>query len=83
MSTQAEIHNRLAPQIVRTIVAEPLAAGGEPTDCLIILETVIVGVCEAVVRLGGDEKVLDVVMDRARQRLAQIRLGGLQTDGTA
>lgn len=83
MTTQAKVHNRIAPKAVEMIVAEPLLAGGGPTDVMVVLETVIVGVCEAVVRLGGDYKVLDVVIAGARQRLAEIRLLPIKPAGSA
>lgn len=81
--SQAEIHNRIAGDIVASIVKPPLEAGGQFTDVLIVLESVIVGVILMGVKLGGDEKVLDVVMERAKQRLAEQRLGGIHTEGHA
>ena len=81
MDTQADLHNRLAGQIVASIVKPPLETGGTETDVLVLLESVIVGTVLAIVKLGGDEKVLDVVVDRARERLAEIRLGSIETRG--
>lgn len=81
MSAQTDLHNRLAGQIVASIVKPPLAAGGTETDVLILLESVIVGTVLAIVKLGGDEKVLDVVIERVRERLAEIRLGDIEPRG--
>jgi hypothetical protein len=80
---QRELHNRLAGEIVASIVKPPIAAGGEFTDVLILLESVIVGVCAVAVKVGGDEVVLDVVVDGARQRLAEMRLGAVEPGGSA
>ncbi len=69
--TQTELHNRIAGQIVASIVKPPLEAGGGPTDVLVLLESVIFGVVLAIVKLGGDEVVLDAVMKRVKGRLAR------------
>ena len=81
MSTQSELHDRLAGLIVASIVAPPLEAGGKFADCLVLLESVIVGVLLAGVKLGGDEIVFDAVMDRVKQRLAERRLKDIKTEG--
>lgn len=81
MSMQTEIHNRLAGEIVKAIVQPPLEAGGKFTDVLVILESVILRVMLMAVKLGGDEIVLDEVVLHVKERLAQIRLGGIETKG--
>lgn len=83
MNAQTELHNRISRDAVFAIVGEPMAAGGSPTDVLVILESVILGVTLAIVKLGGDEDVLDLVMERVRGRLAEQRLGNIKTKGTA
>jgi hypothetical protein len=83
VTDQTEIHNRLAGEIVRQIVKPPLDAGGEFTDVLILLESVILGVMLIAVKLGGDEIVLDLIVDRVRERLAEQRLAGLDMKGNA
>lgn len=83
MNTQTEIHNRVAGEIVKSIVKPPLEAGGDMTDVLIILESVILGVMLMAVKLGGDDKVLDLTFERVRERLAEQRLGKIETAGTA
>lgn len=52
-------------------------------DALIALEGVVVGTFLMIVRLGGDEPVLDVFADRLRERLAEARLGRIQAGGRA
>lgn len=81
--TQHEIDNRIAGEIVKQIVKPPLEAGGEFTDVLVVLESVILGVMLMGVKLGGDEKVLDVLVERVKERLAEQRLGGLPPAGSA
>lgn len=83
MTAQNEVHNRIAGDIVKSIVKPPLDAGGEFTDVLIVLESVILGVMLVAVKLGGDDKVLDLIMERVKERLAEQRLGKIDTAGTA
>lgn len=83
MSSQSELHNRLAGQIVAAIVKPPLEAGGSYTDVLVLLESVILGVVLTGVKLGGDETVLDEVMLHVKERLAEQRLGGIEPAGRA
>jgi hypothetical protein len=70
---QSELHNRLAGQIIASIVKSPLEAGGSTTNVLILLESVIVGTVLACTKLGDGEIVLDTVVNRAKARLAAIR----------
>ena len=39
-----EVHNRLAKQIVSQIVNEPIAAGGNISNVMVLCESVLVGV---------------------------------------
>lgn len=83
MGNQTEIHNRMAGQIVASIVKPPLEAGGSFTSVLVLLESVILGVMLVGVKLGGDEKVLDEVVKHVKERLAEQRLGKIDTAGSA
>jgi hypothetical protein len=78
-----QVHNQTAGEIVQQIVKPTLDAGGEFTDVLVLLESVIVGVVLVAVKLGGDEIVLDQVIAGARTRLAEQRLGGIDPQGKA
>lgn len=80
---QRLLHNKLAGEIVRSIVAPVKAAGGTEEDILVLTESVLVGVCAVIVKLGGDNAVLDVIVDGARQRLAEMRLTNAAPKGTA
>lgn len=81
MVNQTALHNELAGKIVRSIV-EPVARnGGTAVDVMVLTESVLVGVTLAMVKLGGDEAVLDTMVENARKRLAEIRLKDLPTKG--
>lgn len=79
----AAIHNRTAGEIVKQIVRPTLEAGGQMTDVLVLLESVVLGVILVAVKLGGDEIVLDQVVAGAKARLAEQRLGPIETKGQA
>jgi len=83
MSAQHEIHNELAGKIVASIVKPPLEAGGQLTDVMVLLESVILGVVLMAVKLGGDEVVLDEVMLHVKERLAEQRLSTIEPSGNA
>jgi hypothetical protein len=76
MSVQSDLHNELVGKIVAQIVKPPLEAGGGVTDVLVLLESVILGIVLMVVKLGGDEIVLDHVVDAVKRRLAEARAFG-------
>ena len=73
-----EIHNAIAPSVLRQIVHE---TNGSPVQMLIILESVVTGALTFIVKIGGDETVLDVFMARVRERMAEIRLTDLDPKG--
>lgn len=50
-------------------------------EVLVLTESVLVGVSLACVRLGGDDKMLDVMVEGARRRLAEIRQRDIETEG--
>lgn len=78
---QVELHNRLAGQIVISIVKPVSEAGGTTSDVMVLTESVLVGVALACIRLGGDDRVLDVMFERAKARLAELRLAPLTPAG--
>lgn len=82
-STPHQIHNRDAGDIVKDIVRPTLEAGGQMTEVLVLLESVVVGVVMVAVKLGGDEIVLDKLVEGVKKRLAEERLGGIETKGKA
>lgn len=77
-----ETHNRIAMEVFKQIT-EPLTSGGRFTDVLVILESVMVGVIFAGVKMGGDEAVLDEVVLHVKERMAAIRLRGAMPEGSA
>lgn len=87
MTVQSDLHNRIVGEIVKSIVVPPLTAGGDYKDVMVILESVIAGVVLGMFKLGGDNIVLDAVLDGAKARVQEImareRLGPLPTKGSA
>jgi len=79
----SELHNRLAGETVAGIVRPVLSAGGDSTDVLVLLESVILGVVLVLTKLGGDETVLDAIAERVKGRLAEQRLGNITPEGSA
>jgi hypothetical protein len=77
-----EVHNRLAKQIVSQIVNEPIAAGGNISDVMVLCESVLVGVVLRCFQLGRDEQAFDLIVGRVKDRLAKIRLEDLETKGS-
>ena len=73
----ADIHNRDVGGIVKAIIKPTLEAGGQFTDVLVILESVITGVLLFAVEsgFGNDERVLDKVVEGVKARLADQRRG--------
>lgn len=74
-----ELHNRLAEQIV----AEPIAAGGNLADVMILCESVLFGVIMGCFSLGSDVKALDVIVGRVKERLATVRMQDVKARGRA
>jgi hypothetical protein len=54
--------------------------GNEPGDLLVFAESFVVGLFLLIVRLGGDEPVLEAFTERVRERLAEQRLGRMPED---
>jgi len=82
MTIQPELHNRLAHEIINVIIRRPLEAGGDAGDVFYLLETIIMGVFLAGVKLGGDERILDEIIAHVKQRLAEARLAGIEIEGS-
>lgn len=72
--TQAELHNQLAPELIRTIVRRPLDSSGDLTDVAVLTESVLIGVVDAMIALGAPADVLDLIHVNAKHRQAQLRL---------
>jgi hypothetical protein len=78
---RAELHNRLAKQIILQIVNEPIAAGGTMSDVMMLCESILVGVVLGCFQLGSDVKAFDAIVTRVKERLAKVRLEDLETKG--
>jgi hypothetical protein len=76
-----ELHNRLAKQVISTIVHEPIAAGGTVSDIMFLCESVLVGVLLHCFQLGSDERALDAIVSQVKERLAKVLLEDLKPEG--
>ncbi|TCU34116.1 hypothetical protein [Rhizobium azibense] len=83
MANQSEVHNENVGKIVKSIISPVIMGGGSLTDVMVLMESVIVGVSLACIKLGGDELVLDIMLKGAKARLAEIRLKNIETKGEA
>ena len=86
--TQADRHNRVALDIVRAIVMDTIASGGDGADCFYLLETVCVGALSVLGRPGADGVMVDRLASDVKQRLAGMeltanRLAACETVGSA
>lgn len=66
-------HNAVAGDIVSSIIVPIVKGGGETTDIIVLTESILVGVALYCIKTGGDEIVLDEIMQGAKSRLAEIR----------
>jgi hypothetical protein len=80
MADASTTHNSALRPVMRLIVS---LIGAKPVDLLIFAESLIVGIFLLIVKLGGDEPVLDVFAEGVRLRLAEQRLGPLEPPGHA
>jgi hypothetical protein len=81
--TQREIHNRLAGELVKTIVETPIEAGGKMTDVLVLLESVVTGVLTVAIKMGGDDSVIPIFNKNIKDRMAYIRILQMPPAGTS
>lgn len=74
MSAAADLHNKLAGEIVKSIVRPILEAGGERTAILVLTESVVTGVVEFCARNDEVSRsvVLDQLIEGVRGRLEDI-----------
>lgn len=77
----AELHNRIAREVVSRVVKEPIAAGGSLSDVLLICESVLVGVVVECFKVGHDIKVLEAIFSATKERLAKVQLEDLEAGG--
>ena len=73
MTDQTELHNRLAGEIVASIVKPVMASGGDFTDVLVLTESVVLGVVLCLAKHGSGEVVFDKFTEGVRHRLADLR----------
>ncbi len=71
---QADRHNRVALDLVRVIVTDTIASGGDGADAFYLLETVCVGALSVLGRPGADEITVDRLASDVLRRLGDERL---------
>jgi hypothetical protein len=76
-------HNATVGKIVSDIIDPIMKQGGTTSQIMVLTESVLVGVALACIKLGGDELVLDHMFGRAKERLVEIRLKDIKTEGKA
>lgn len=75
--------NEMPGDILVDIVRRVTEEGGNPSDVMEIVATLIASACIAVALPGREEKLFDIVVVRARQRLAEARLAPIEPKGSA
>lgn len=78
-----DLHNQLAGKVVTLIVKPLLDNDGDTKDVLVLLESVVTGVILTITKLGGDEIVIDTLIEGIKARLAKDRLTNHETVGEA
>lgn len=82
-AVMSDAHNAAVGAALTALTKPILEAGGAGIDLVVATESLVVGVALLVIKLGGDEAVLDVMLQGARARLAELRLSDIETRGTA
>ena len=72
--TPSQTHNRLAKEIVNKILTEGFLRQMRSTDVLVLLESILAGTLVGVVKLGGDEIVLEHLMKNTERRIKALRV---------
>ncbi len=70
---QADLHNRLGVEIVE-LFRRPLEAGGNATDVLFLLESVMVVLVACIAKTEHDEIVVNRLMAGVKKRLSEKRI---------
>ena len=81
--TLYEASDDLVREIVASIVKPTIEGDGPTEGIMLLLEDVVAGVLLMTVKPEGDDPVLDILIDRVRERLASFRLMNMETEGEA
>lgn len=81
--TRAEIHGRVTRAAIFNIIGPILMTRGSVSDIMVAGESLLVGIALSCVKLGGDDRVLDVMFAGAKERLTEMRLADIETGGQA
>lgn len=72
----ADLHNAQVKKAYDIIVRDTLRAGGDARDVLVMTESLLFGVMMTNVKLGGDEKILDTMVEGVKKRLGDLPASG-------
>ena len=64
---QSQIHSRVVADALKHVVAPIIDAGGTKVDVMVATESFLVGVAILCIRFGGDDTVLDVMVEGAQE----------------
>ncbi len=71
--TKAQAVNDVAVSAYELLVKRTIGRGMAPADALIALEGTVMGVILAIAKEGGEQVVLDTMVQGVRQRLIEAR----------
>ena len=72
-ATMHELHNRIAPEVSLRIVNEVRKAGGDESDMVVVLTSVVTAVMSAIKKAGlNEDAVLGIIFKDAKKRLEAV-----------
>lgn len=75
---QTELHNQIAPEVVNAILSPMTEFGGDPSDVMVLIETIvaacILGMCRG--DLEKTKTILDCLRDGVARRCEEMKLQG-------
>lgn len=74
MSTQSNLHNELAPKILKEIVKRVTKTGGTPRDMMVIVESVAAGIVIFGAIPGMHGQAIDELTTGIKRRVSEMLL---------
>lgn len=68
-----DLHNRIVKRLLKMIVKPIIANGGNGAECMVVVESLAVGVLMAAGKPEGDGPTIDMLAANAKQRLRELR----------
>lgn len=82
-TTRAEVHNKLATELVKTIARTCGGPNNDPRDMLVVAESIVVGIILLSMKPGSEEKATQIMMRNVVERAKQIRALARPAEGSA